>query len=286
MLGRFSDENLALTGVFSGGTWSADYPLANLLDDSRFVSKPARQLTPATLANARFDVALMAPRLVNVVALLFHTLSVTAKYRITLAPAGGTLAAPSYQSAWTNVYARVFPSENLAWEAPEWWLGSPRAADLLLWPRHLFIPIEPGLIVSAVRIEIDDAASAYFDIGGVWIGGSWSPVFNFDHGRELALDSRDLREESPSGREYSEERASRRRLTVHWSKLSRNESMKLFDAGRRRGTSRPVILMPDTDDAVSLVREAWPATFETPPGPRLGRPYQDEVDATFREIIA
>ena len=62
--------------------------------------------------------------------------------------------------------------------------------------------------------------------------------------------------------------------------------MRLFDAGAKCGTTRPVLLIPEAADTVALIREAFPATFEKPPAPRRGRPYQNAITATFREIIA
>lgn len=284
-LGRFSDENLALTAVLGGGEWSADLPLANLKDEERFVSRPARQLHPNDAAKARIEATLERDRTINLVALLFHTLGVDAEYRLTIAGPGQSLAAGTVGD-WTPVHGRMFPSENLAWEEANWWLGSPRPEDLLLYPRHLWISLKPGVLASAIRLELRDPDAEWFDVGGLWICGAWSPQFNFDHGRELGLDPRSLSDETPSGRQLHEDRTGRRRLTLNWNMLSANEALRLFDAGARCGTKRPVLILPDVDDPVSLIREAFPATFEKPPAPRLGRRFQNTIAATFKEIIA
>ncbi|PZO05466.1 MAG: hypothetical protein DCF29_08170 [Alphaproteobacteria bacterium] len=285
-LGRFSDENLALTATLGGGVWSPVLPLANLKDQSRFISAPARQMFPNDPTKARIEAVLERDRTINLVAVLFHTLGLTAEYRLTVAGPGGTLAAPLHTGDWTPVHGRMFPSVNLPWEEPNWWLGSGRPEDLVLYPRHLWIVLRPGLKVSAVRIEFRDPDAAWFDIGGLWIASTWSPTFNFDHGRELGLDARSLADETPSGRVIHEERVGRRRLTVSWSMLEASEALKLFDAGARCGTKNPVLLLPDVDDPVALIREAFPATFEKPPAPRRGRKFETLVNATLKEIIA
>lgn len=285
-LGRFCDENLTLTGILSGGAWSATLPLANLKDETRFIAAPARQLFPNDPAKSLLEVALARPRTINVVSVLFHTLGLSAEYRLTIAGVGGTFAAPAYAGAWTPVHGRMFPSENLPWEEPNWWTGEARPEDLILYPQHLWIVLQPGVTASAVRLEFRDATAAFYDIGGLWIGGAWSPQFNFDHGRELGMEARTLADEAPSGRIFHEDRASRRRLSVNWNMLDENEAMRLFDAGARCGINRPVLMLPDIDSATGLIREAFPATFEKPPAPRRGRRFENKIAATFKEIIA
>ncbi|MNU42674.1 hypothetical protein D3C71_314390 [compost metagenome] len=285
-LGRFSDENLALTAVLTGGEWSAALPLANLQDDASFVGRPARQLTPADPTKARIEATLLRERTINLVAVLFHTFSQAAEYRLTIANAAEDLDAVAPAVDWTPVHGRMFPSVNLPWEEPNWWTGAARPEDLLLFPQHLWIVLKPGVLASKIRLELRDADRDYVDVGGLWIGSAWSPAFNFDHGRELGLDARSLSEEAPSGRLFHEDRAGRRRLTVTWSMLSGDEATRLFDAGARCGTRRPVLMLPDVDDPVIMMREAFPANFEKPPAPRRGRPHQQTVAATFKEIIA
>lgn len=285
-LGRFSDENLIHKATLGGGEWSEALPLANLLDETRFISRPARQLHPADPARSRIDVALPRDRTVNLVGLLFHTLSVEAEYRVTIAGPGGSLDAAVFSTGWKPVHGRMFPSQNLAWEEPNWWTGAARPEDLLLYPQHLWVSLAPAVTASAIRIELKDPSAAYFDIGGLWVCGAWSPQFNFDHGRELGLEARSVADEAPSGRVFHEDRANRRRLTVTWSMLDQNEALRLFDAGARAGARRPVILLPDVSDPVALMREAFPANFEKPPAPRRGRRFENMISATFKEIIA
>lgn len=286
MLGRFTDENLALTAELSGGDWVEALPLANLQDDTRFVGRPARCLSPNDSAEARIEAELARDRTINLVALLFHNMGLAAEYRLTIAGPDEALGDAGTVGDWTPVHGRMFPSVNLAWEEPNWWLGSARPEDLLLYPRHLWISLSPGRLARRVRIELRDPDIDWLDVGGLWIASAWAPSFNFNHGREIGLDARSLADEAPSGRVLHEDRASRRRLTVNWDMLSQDEATRLFDAGARAGTRRPVLLLPDVSDPVVMIREAFPATFEKPPAPRRGRPYTSAVAATFKEIIA
>lgn len=285
-LGRFSDENLALSAVLSGGDWAAELPLENVQDDSRYVSRPARQLHPADPEKSRLEAVLARPRTINLVAVLFHTLGGGAEYRLTVRSPEGTFADPALATDWTPVHGRMFPSVNLAWEEPNWWTGTARPEDLLLYPQHLWISLKPAVLAEAIRLELRDPDVGGYDLGGLWIAGAWSPTFNFDHGRELGREARGLADEAPSGRMVHEDRTDRRRLTVNWAMLDQNEVTRLYDAGARASTRRPVLMLPDVDDPVVMMREAWPANFEKPPAPRRGRPFQGQLTATFKEIIA
>jgi hypothetical protein len=287
-LGKFADRNLALTSVLSGGAWAAGLPLANLIDESHYVSAPARQTTPAVLANSQFDATLATARAVSLVAVLFHTLSFTAKYRISVAGATGSLAAPDYQSAWTDVYGRIYDSSTLEWEDTNWWSGTIAAEDIDLYRRHLWIQLPTTMIASAIRIEFDDSGNtaSYFDLGGLWITHAWSPSFNFDRGRTLGMDARDQLDEAPSGRIFGEQRTPRRRVAVSWSNLADAEAQRLYDAGARARTTQTVLFLPDSDDPTSLVREAYPSTFGSLPEPTMTWQGAGKVEATFKEILA
>lgn len=287
-LGKLCDQNLAVVGTLSGGSWSGALPLTNLQDDKQYLAAPARCLTPGTLSSSQFELALPKARVIDLVAVLFHTMSQAALYRVTLAADGGSLASPAYTSDWLPVAQRLFPSAVMPWEHPGWWLGVAEPVDLDLYPRHLWIALPGDIVVSAIRIEFDDRdnAAGYFDIGGLWVAAGWSPQFNFDWGSDLSLDARDQVDEGPSGRLFGEERRPRRRLQVTWSQLTEIETFRLFDAGARMRTTRSVLFVPDIEYQPGLVREAWPAVFDPPPSARKGRNYQGVVRAGLKEIIA
>jgi hypothetical protein len=286
-LGQLADENLALSATLAGGAWAAALPVTNLNTGS-YLGQPARCTTPANLATSQFTAALLTPRPVSLVGVLFHTLSSNALYRVTVAGTDGNLATPAYQSAWTSVIGRLWDSAVLEWESSNWWTGQPDEEETALYPRHLWIPIQPAVITGAIKVEIDDHANeaGYLDIGGVWIARTFTPGVNFERGRDLGAEARSVRDEAPSGRVFSEERASRRFLSVTWQMLSDAESYRLFDAGTRAGTSREVLFVPDLEDPISLIREAFPATFDKPPAPKFTYDGVNAVAATFKEVIA
>ena len=286
-LGRIADTNLAAAATLSGGAWSAALPLANMQGDRGYVSTPARQPTPADISASRFDVTLDRPRAITLLALLFHTLSSTALYRVTLPDLVAGFDAPAVQTPWTRVYGRVFPADQLAWEDANFWTGQLLPEDVALYGRHLFVPLDRRA-VTGLRVEIDDTlnSSGYFDVGGLWIADAWSPTFNFERGRTLSSDARDLVDEAPSGRVFGEERTPRRKLALSWAGLDDAEAYRLFDAAARARSTRTLIVVPDIDDPLSLVREAFPATFEQPPAPKFTYTGGNQVSATLKEVIA
>jgi hypothetical protein len=285
--GLLADQNLAKTSAISGGDWSADLPISNLIVGS-YLGQPARCAAPADLANSQFEMALAIPRAVTLVGVLFHTLSSTAQYRISIASIGETLDAPVYRSDWTPVVGRLYDSSVLEWEDPNWWTGQPDPDDLALYPPHLWIPVQPAIIATAIRIEIDDTGNeaGFFDLGGLWIARTWSPEINYERGRELGSDARSVLDEAPSGRMFNERRQGRRYVTVNWAALQDAEAYRLFDAGQRAGTTEEVLFVPNLDDVVGLTREAFPATFEKPPSTKFNFQGLNVVAATFKEIIA
>lgn len=285
-LGRLADINLARTATVTlfSGVVSPDLPLANLQEDARYVAAPTRFLGSA----GGIEAALATPRSIDLVAVLFHSLGLGAQYRLSIAGPGGSLAAPVLNTGWQPVFPAVYDQTALEYEASNWWTGQLASEDIDLYPPHLWIPLAAPLIASAVRLEFDDSASSvgYFDIGGLWLAQTFKPAFNFSRGRENALDSRDQLDESPSGRVFGEDRTPRRRVSVTWQRLSDGESDRLFDAGARVRTSRTVLFVPDIDDPKSNLREAFPATFDTPPSPKRTWTGLGQVAAVFKEIIA
>ena len=286
-LGQFADINLIEDATLAGGTWSAALPLANLKGD-QYIQRPTRCEVPTVLVNSQFTATLAWPRAVSLIAVVFHTLSISAQYRLTIADLDGSFATPILQTDWTPVTPALWDSADLEWESPNWWTGQPLTEDLDLYPRNLWIPLPTTPIVTAFKLEIDDRANpaGYFDLGGLWTVSGWSPAINFERGRKLGLIDRSQVEEGPSGRRFAEERRGRRSLSVAWARLEQAEAHRLFDAGVRCGTTKPVLFVPDLDDPLALFREAFVATFQNPPSPTFGFAGLHQADATFLEIIA
>ncbi len=292
-LGKLASRNLLQYLTLGGTAGSAALPLSNLMANAvaaspRHLTQPMRQTNIASLAANVIELTFDKPRSIDLVALLFHSMGLGAQYRLTVAGAGGTLAAPIYQSPWTKVHPRRFPSMSLKWRDPNFWGGQALVSDLDVFRRHRFIPLSPALIASAVRIELDDRSNSagFYDIGGLWISSTWSPALNFERGRTLGLQARDRVDEGPSGRRFSERRQPRRTMNVTWAGQTKAEAYTLFDDVARVGTTRMVIFIPDVDDIIGSPREAFPATFAKLIEPQFTYEHQHMVSAALEEIIA
>ena len=286
--GKFSDTNLTKVATLSGGVWSAELPLENLKDDSRFVGAPARCEDCHDLAKSQFQLRLPEPRTVNFLAALFHTLSLSAKYRITAtADDDGSFADPVLATGWQFVFPSVYDPFDLEYGVDNWFTGTLAETEVDLVPRNLWIPV-PEVLAQRIRFEFDDTANetGWFDIGGLWTTSSFSPEINFDRGRDLGLTPRDQPDEAPSGRIFHEERDPRRVLSITYGMLKQAEVQRFFDAGLRARSSRPVIFIPDSDDPAAMMREAFPATLAQPPGARFSYPSLNATALNLKEILA
>ncbi len=286
MLGKVCDINLATAATLTAVGCSTDLPVTNLQEEGRYILAPARFEHLADPVLRQIDIVLETPSPVSLLALFFTTFSLGARYRVTIAEPGGTIAAPAYDSGWLQVFPSVYETDDLPWEHPGCWMGQLSTDEIDLYPRHLWTPV-PTTVASQIRYRFDDALNeaGFFDIGGLFVADAFSPVINFERGRDLAMASRDLVDEAPSGRNFVESRQPRRQLSVNWAALATAEAYRLFDAGARARTSGVVVFVPDTDDPASLMREAFPATFEKPPAPRFTYERLNAVAATFKEIL-
>lgn len=288
--GRLSDLNLFIGATIRGpaGGWSSAWPLANLIVEGDYKGAPARCVMPTDLTKSWFEIEFEEPTIVEMPALFFHTLSLGARYRITVTTLADTAyAAPLLQTDWTYVYPSLYDPEELEFGADNSFAGTLPADQLDLYPRHLYAPIDEAL-GQLLRVEIDDQENpaGFFDIGGAWGASGFSPEMNFDRGRDLKVIARDQIDEAPSGRQFAEERDGRRELTVSWSNLSDDEARRFVDLSMRSRATRTVLFVPDVDDPAALIREAFPATLGILPGARFGWPGMGASGLTLKEILA
>ncbi|MGJ8563833.1 MAG: hypothetical protein ACSHXY_09805 [Alphaproteobacteria bacterium] len=279
--GKIADVNLAASAALSGGTWAL--PLANL-KDTLMIAKPARCAEIDDLAASQFTAVLERPRAINLIGLLFHTMSVDARIRITLKDAAGAVI---NTPEWADVLPRLYPSLSLDWEQENYWTGRPTPDDLDLYPRNFWMALSAPLITKTIIVELDDHGNenGAFDIGYLFIASSWSPAFNFERGRSLTLEKRDRVEDSLSGHQSGEYRRPRRVLDVNFSDLEENELMRFLDMGMRVGTIRPVLFIPDFEEKTRLYRDAFLATLETPPAAIFNFAGRHQSGLVLREIL-
>lgn len=283
---KLINENLALTGTFTGGTWSAELPRDNLID-RRIVSYPARCETPTDLATSQFDVELLRRRNLKFLGLFSTNLSVTSKVRLTFAD-DAAFTNVIAQVGWEEVYKRFHPSLNLEWEDPNFWTGTAIEKDLDLYGRHKVLLFETPIPAKHVRVEIDDALNpdGYVDIGYVYIGTTISTQFNYDRGRRLQAQSRTRRDRTPSGHDVFNRRRPQRVQRVTFSALDEGELTAFLDAGMRNDIVDPVVFIPDPTDELSVLRGAFLGTFQDLPAAHYRFIGNHQTDLVIEEILA
>lgn len=137
--GKLVDINLARTGVFSGGDWIL--PLSNLATDERYIEAPARCADCTDLAKSQFVMTFAVPRQINLVGLLFHTMGLAAKVKVTIAGLDLDLDNPVKVIDWTPVFSVFYPFGTIN---PEILIASNAAAMVgatgLNHNRYLHVP--------------------------------------------------------------------------------------------------------------------------------------------------
>lgn len=291
-LGFFSDINLTSAdagGTIAGGTsWHPIFGPANLQNDEDYIGAPARCLDATDTTQSWLERAWPEPQLISYVGLWFHTLSLGARVRITAAEYDDVgYAAPLLQTDWLWAYPSLYDPEELLFGVENFWAGTVTLSELDLYGRHTHLPIAE-VLAGRVRIEIDDQENpdGWFDIGGLWMTPGFSPAINFERGRELSVLARDLRDEAPSGRVYSEKRRPRRELPITYAALTDPELRRFMDAAMRATTVKTVFFAPNLDDVAGLMREGFPATLGQPPKGRTTYPGLGQVAFTLSEILA
>lgn len=290
-LGVLTDDNLATRGTISGpaGGVAVGFPLANLLKEERYIRDPARFLNAGDLGLTKFTVLLEEPAVLGVMGLLFHTMSLSARYRVTgtsLADAG--FAAPTLDTGWRYVFPSIYDPVQLSGGAENWLTGTVTQAEVNLLGRHVAAAL-PQALVQRIRVELDNQEHplGWFDIGGLILAEGFTPAINFERGRDLTVIPRDVRDEAPSGRVFPDPRTPRRALTVNYVALTDAEARRFVDSAMRSTSIRTVLFVPDLDDPAGTMREAFPATYGGKlPGARTGWPGLGSTTLNLEEVLA
>jgi hypothetical protein len=239
--------NRADEAALSGGSWLSTLPIDNM--KSRVLTRVARS-TNVTLSSTKFDIALSQPRAVGVIALVGHTLSVTAKVRIT-ADTEATFTAPPYQTAWTDVWpGGVIPLSQLEWEDDNFWLGTLTPEQRAAFVTPFIHVLTTEQIFQYWRIEIDDAlnVAGSVDVGRLFLSPAWAAAVNYDYGAGLEVGDKSVIDSSVSGVEYFEQRERKREMQFTLSNLTEEEfTGQALAMQRYAGKTGEILIIPDSD---------------------------------------
>jgi hypothetical protein len=237
-------------GTLSGGSWQPTLPLDNL--KTRVYLQVART-TNAALASTKFDVDLGKTRMVGVMALVAHNLSVLAKVRLT-GSEDPAFATTTVTSGWVSVWpAGMIPDDQLEWTDDYFWLGVISDEERAAYNTPFSISITPTPS-RYWRIEIDDTANTagYVQIGRLFLGDGWQPEYNYDYGAGESFVDDSPVEQAQGGTEYFDTRGKRRQHSYTLSNMPKAEAYaRALEMQRLVGTSSELLLIPDPEDAIN-----------------------------------
>lgn len=254
----FNDHCGAAT--FSGGSWEATLSAANLGDPR--LSKVARS-TDCDLASTQFDIDLGAVQTVRSNNLITHNLSLDAYARIRWFSDAARLV-EVYSSGWREVFPPVYQTEDLEWEAPNFWdckfTEEERAGINAV--HAVFAPYSTAARYGRVEINDQDNAAGFVQIGRFFAGEGFQARVSARWGAGLGVDDEGERIASLSGAEYDLGGPTRRRIGCDLGPMPTGDARRLFEIQRRKGRARDIVVHWDpTDPGLSLQR-TFLARFE------------------------
>jgi hypothetical protein len=221
------------------GSWDAKWPLVNVKNAT--LAKVART---TNTADVKIGVTLTQTRLVGVVALPNHNLSITGEWRVTVYsnPSKETLR---FDSGRVKVWPRVYNSINLPWNSPNWWYGSIEEEQRQEFTHLAYCFLPDNVESSYFETEIFDSSNAEdcLEIGRIFAGQVFQPQFNPEYGK-LSYGMVDNTEvvEATDGTPYFYDKRKRRKISVGLNYMDLAESFGFaYDMDRACGVKGEII---------------------------------------------
>mgnify|MGYP001562811584 CR=1 FL=1 len=244
------------SATLSGGSWSATLPRANI--QNKVLGKVARS-SDAALASTKFDMDLGAAKNIRLISVINHNCSLASLIRIRGASDSG-FTAVLYDSGWVDVWAPVYSSLVLEWEDDNWWDGKYTDEQRAGYTSTFVQAMAANVLARYWRIEIDDTANAagYVQIGRVFIGSAWQPVYGMDFGATLGWETKTAIQEALGGAEYFQRRTPYRVAQFQTNLMSIDEGLgNAFDIQRRAGIDAEVLWVQDPADTLHALRRRF-----------------------------
>lgn len=256
-------QNWADGGTLSGGGWETSLPLSNMQNPS--LSKVARS-SSQFFFDTTFTIDFGAPRLINVVGIIGHTLTPESYVQTQIYTDSG-LTNNVYDSGFVDTMPTIWGENSGAlWGVDSIWTGK-YAADELVNVNLNFFHIIPGSIVAQyVRINLNDNSNPneWVDVARLFVGPAWEATYNYNVGATLGWRDLSTIDEGLSGAVFAEQRTKKRTFSFDLSFLSKNEVLsKAFEMQRRQGITKEVVVIPTPDEQTHQFREAFMGRLTT-----------------------
>lgn len=234
------------TGVLSGGSWVTALPLSNLQNPLRsLVARSANALAASTM----IDVDLGQTRSIRFLALLKHNLSQTASYEVTAGstPGGSEVHASGYSQVWAAT-----PTLDLAYEDPNWWLGTKSAEEVEGYPIDLIHDFGAVIRARYVRLSIVDTGNpaGYVQASRLLVGPLYSPPTTYMLGAKLDWESRSESKVSLGGVRRFDRRTPVRVFRFQLPYLTGSDAFgQILELRRLASNHGEVMLIADKNDS-------------------------------------
>jgi len=224
---------LSDAGTVQAGSQAGSMPAHNLLS-----MQPGEPWAAIDLSNAWFTLNMPAAPEIDFVALIAHTATAAATWRIRAADSEAALTA-----------APLFDSTEISMWPPG---GRP--------PGYTYLPSVLNLISAPEarawwRVDILDPGNpaGFVSVGRLYAAKLFRPGKNFAFGASGGLNDPSPRERSLGGNLYTDPRPQTREETVTFAWLTETELRDgIEEIRRQRGTSRDLLLIPNLDDTARL----------------------------------
>jgi len=257
-------SNPAEGATLRGGRWALGL---DALKTRRLEADPARNTEATDPAASQILVDFGRRTKVSALAMHGTTLQRGAQIRV-VAGEGASVAddgavsldVVDFDSDWQDCFGRAHHTADLDWSDPNYWDGKPLDEDLDAYGRPVIVPL-PTLETKALVIRLDNAGDPDFDLGHLFAAAPLVPVWNYTFGREPGFNTRTLTDETPGGARIADRRPGRQTHRVSFPHLQDSEIRALRDAHKRRDRTKPVLFVPDVENGLDLIRDAFLAAI-------------------------
>ena len=245
----------ALKGaVLSGPAWAL--PLDNL---QRRESYLVARSTNRQAANTQFDVKMNGTVPVRAIVLCGHNMSVTASWKVTGWYDDQSYGSPEF-SIQKDAFAAQAYTEDLPWEAENWWDGKPLTEEIEGFTQNAILILPARVQTPNYRIEIFDPNndSGYVQIKRLFMADGWQPSHNYAYGAGLGYEDPSENDAAIGGAEFPNRRPKYRVQRIAFEYLPQDEALlKGLDLVRRAGTTEEIFWIADPDNERTLVQTSF-----------------------------
>lgn len=301
--------NVADLAVLSGGAPVSTMPLENLQDPQLGVKWRSLSLAPSI--KATFGTT----QIIRVVSLAHHNIKVDGRIRIRASDdpdfpvqAVGAVGSPMglslmftysdggvtvHDTGWIDVWPAVYNTDDLEWEADNWWSGKFLQEDIDAYNTFSIILPENARVTHWL-IEIEDAGNTdgFIEAGRLFMAPTWQPVYNANYGATLGWETNTEVQQALSGAEFFDIRSPYRVAQFRFDYMTESEGLSgPFEMMRKCGIHGEVLFMWDPEDTIHAPRRQFLGRFrvlnplEFPEG-RINSNFRSSVAMEVKERVA